>query len=63
MHDVLARVIVTARTKLQKMKHADGGTREEREQLLRILVAIEGALMLGLSLGRVSADQSDSEPA
>ncbi|MFE3109716.1 hypothetical protein ACFXG8_19050 [Kitasatospora indigofera] len=63
VHDVLARVIVNARNKLQELKHADAGTEEEREQLLRVLAAIEGALMLGLSLGRVSADQSDSEAA
>ncbi|GGR01906.1 hypothetical protein [Kitasatospora griseola] len=60
VHEMIARVIVTARNHLQKMKHADAGTQEEREQLLRILAAVEGALMIGLVLGGVKADP---EPA
>ncbi|MGW7586629.1 hypothetical protein ACWGKU_33475 [Kitasatospora sp. NPDC054768] len=55
VHEMVARVIVIARNNLQKMKHADSGSEEEREQLRRILVAVEGALMLGLSLGGVPA--------
>ncbi|MEU0039997.1 hypothetical protein [Streptomyces sp. NPDC006333] len=56
--DLLARVLVSARNKLQKLKHADGGTEEEREQLSSVLAALEGGLMLGLSFGGVSADTS-----
>lgn len=56
MHDILARVLVSARNKLQKLKHADSGTPAEREQLASVLSALEGALMLGLSIGGVSAD-------
>ncbi|MFJ6140506.1 hypothetical protein [Kitasatospora sp. NPDC092286] len=63
VHETVARVIVTARNNLQKMKHADSGSEEEREQLLRILVAVEGALMLSLSLGGLSASRTDTEPA
>ncbi|MEU0032118.1 hypothetical protein [Streptomyces sp. NPDC006335] len=55
-HDVVALVLVSARTKLQKLKHADSGTPEEREQLIAVLAAIEGALMLGLTIGGLSAD-------
>ncbi|MFJ9447121.1 hypothetical protein ACIRRH_35525 [Kitasatospora sp. NPDC101235] len=55
VHEMVARVIVIARNNLQKIKHADSGSEEEREQLWRILVAVEGALMLGLSLGGASA--------
>ncbi|MPY36732.1 hypothetical protein FNH09_37595 [Streptomyces adustus] len=55
-HDILARVLVSARNKLQKLKHTDGGTPEEREQLSSLLAALEGGLMLGLSIGGISAD-------
>ncbi|MFF8329232.1 hypothetical protein [Rhodococcus qingshengii] len=55
-HDVLARVLVSARNKLQKMKHFDSGSPEEREQIGAVLSALEGALMLGIALGGVSAD-------
>lgn len=56
LHDVLALVLVSARNRLQKLKHADGGTQEEREQLMAVLAALEGALMLGLTIGGLSAD-------
>ncbi|MFE1076047.1 hypothetical protein ACFW5W_33160 [Streptomyces sp. NPDC058783] len=60
MHDILARVLVSARNKLQKLKHADSGTSAEREQLASVLSALEGALMLGLSIGDVSADSAET---
>ncbi|WP_143063761.1 hypothetical protein [Streptomyces sp. Ag109_O5-10] len=58
LHDVLARVLVSARNKLQKMKHFDSGSPEEREQIGAVLSALEGALMLGLAIGGVSADKT-----
>lgn len=61
IHDILARVVVVARSKLQRLKHADGGSAEEREQLLVIMAALEGALMLGLPLGRLSAQTNLAE--
>ncbi|AQT70433.1 hypothetical protein [Streptomyces sp. fd1-xmd] len=51
-HDVFARVIVATRDRLQKLKHSDGGTPEEKEQLLCLLAGLEGALMLGLSINQ-----------
>ncbi|MFD5559114.1 hypothetical protein [Kitasatospora griseola] len=47
MHETTARAIVTAPKHLQKMKHADARTQQEREHLLCILAAVEGALMIG----------------
>lgn len=58
LHDVLALALVSARNKLQKLKHADNGTAEEREQLTVILSALEGALMLGLTVGGLSAESA-----
>ncbi|MFD5307312.1 hypothetical protein [Streptomyces rochei] len=58
LHDVVALVLVSARNKLQKLKHADSGTQEEREQLMMVLAALEGALMLGLTIGGISAEYS-----
>jgi hypothetical protein len=55
IHEVLAITLVAARNKLQDLKHSDEGTQEEREQLLTVLAAIEGALMLGLTIGKLSA--------
>ncbi|MFB6961716.1 hypothetical protein ACFCYB_33195 [Streptomyces sp. NPDC056309] len=58
LHDVVALVLVSARNKLQKLKHTDSGTQEEREQLMMVLSALEGALMLGLTIGALSAEYS-----
>ncbi|MFF4331157.1 hypothetical protein ACFYZT_32210 [Streptomyces sp. NPDC001591] len=55
IHDVLARVIVTTRTSLQKFKHDDAGTQEEKDQLLSLLTGLEGALLLGLSISQLGA--------
>ncbi|WP_079408599.1 hypothetical protein [Streptomyces sp. 3211] len=53
IHDVLARVIVATRTSLQKFKHDDAGTQEEKDQLLSLLAGLEGALLLGLSISQI----------
>ncbi|WP_369162367.1 hypothetical protein [Streptomyces sp. R02] len=58
LHDIVALVLVSARNKLQRLKHADSGTQEEREQLMMVLSALEGALMLGLTFGHLSAEYS-----
>ncbi|MEU9663466.1 hypothetical protein [Streptomyces chartreusis] len=56
LHDVVALGLTSARNKLQKLKHADKGTPQEREQLMAVLSALEGALMLGLTIGSMSAE-------
>ncbi|MFF1306570.1 hypothetical protein [Streptomyces sp. NPDC058307] len=61
IHDVIAISLVSIRNQLQKMKHADYGTPEEKSQLLSILAALEGALMLGLTIGSLSAEPEPSE--
>ena len=53
IHDVLARVIVATRTSLQKFKHDDAGTQEEKDQLFSLLAGLEGALLLGLSISQI----------
>ncbi|MFF3242300.1 hypothetical protein ACFYWY_00880 [Streptomyces sp. NPDC002870] len=55
IHEMIARAVVSTRNRLQKIKHADTGSPEEREQLLTLFTALEGALMLGLSIGKASA--------
>ncbi|MFF5655164.1 MULTISPECIES: hypothetical protein [Streptomyces] len=55
IHELVARAFVLTRNRLQKIKHADIGTPEEREQLLTLFSALEGALMLGLSIAKYSA--------
>ncbi|MGX9888714.1 hypothetical protein [Streptomyces sp. NPDC002276] len=61
VHDVIAISLVSIRNQLQKMKHADHGAPEEKSQLLSILAALEGALMLGLTIGSLSAEPELSE--
>lgn len=55
IHDVLARVIVSARDKLQGLKHADTGDEADRENLHKVMASLEGSLMLGLRLGFVGS--------
>lgn len=57
IHDVLARVIVATRTSLQKFKHDDAGTQEEKDQLFSLLAGLEGALLLGLAIGQIGTKQ------
>ncbi|MFD5028809.1 hypothetical protein ACFWM0_00010 [Streptomyces sp. NPDC058405] len=57
IHDVLARVIVATRTSLQKFKHDDDGTQEEKDQLFSLLAGLEGALLLGLSISQIGTTQ------
>jgi hypothetical protein len=63
IHDVLARVIVVARTRLQQLKHADLDQESERERLLMVMSALEGALMIGLQVGLLAtANTSGPDP-
>lgn len=64
IHDVLARVIVTARDQLQRLKHADGDDEKDRQALRKVMASVEGSLMLGLRLGLVrSSTNARVEPA
>lgn len=46
LQKVVALALVNVREKLQKLKHSDAGTAEERELLLSLLNTIEGATMI-----------------
>ncbi len=48
LHQVLAGVVVSARSSLQKLKHSDDADDEDRKKLTELLSAVEGALMLGV---------------
>ena len=56
--EMLASVIVGARSELQGLKHADTGAPEELDQLGRLMGAVQGFFALGVRLawGRLSAD-------
>lgn len=54
LHEVLASVVVAARKKLQRLKHADSTDPAERDQLDQLLLAVEGALWLGLWLHQLT---------
>ena len=63
VHQVLAGVMVSARSKLQALKHADEASEADREQLKALLSAMEGALMLGLLLQQLTTGQRADERA
>jgi hypothetical protein len=46
LQKLIALALVNVREKLQKLKHSDAGTEEERELLLRLLNTIEGSTMI-----------------
>lgn len=50
LHELAAVALVTARSQLQQLKHADKGTEDERIELRRYLAAIEGFLDLAVGL-------------
>jgi len=60
VHQVLVGVIVSPRTRLQHLKHADDASEDDREQLKNLLSAIEGALMLSLLLQQLTVAPSQS---
>lgn len=63
IHEVLASIVVVARKKLQRLKHADTTDPSDREQLDQLLSAVEGALWLGLLLHQTTQDTGKSRSA
>jgi len=55
VHEVLAGVVVAARSELQRLKHADEPGDVDKAQLERLLAAVEGALLIGLWLQQLTA--------
>ncbi|MFK3981908.1 hypothetical protein ACI2K4_16220 [Micromonospora sp. NPDC050397] len=54
LHELAATAVVTVRTQLQKLKHADMGTAEEAAEVAKHLNAIEGFLHLAISVAWAS---------
>jgi hypothetical protein len=50
LHELAAVALVTARSQLQQLKHADRGTEAERIEVRRYLAAVEGFLDLAVGL-------------
>ncbi len=66
LHLAIANAIVAARTVLQRIKHADKGTEEERVRVESLIAGIESALYIAYLLaswtGIEPADDDDNEP-
>ncbi|MFI5534732.1 hypothetical protein ACIA8O_39985 [Kitasatospora sp. NPDC051853] len=60
IQEVIARALVATRNKLEKIKHSDKGTPQERDQVLHLSKALGAALLLALSFAKM---QSKTEPA
>jgi hypothetical protein len=50
LHELAAAALVTTRSALQQLKHADRGTEEELVEVRRYLAAVEGFLDLAVGL-------------
>lgn len=51
LHVLMATSVSTIRQKLQRIKHADEGTDEERETITQCIIALEAFVHLGIRLG------------
>ncbi len=63
LHEVLASVVVAARKKLQRLKHADSTDPADRAQLDQLLGAVEGTLWLGLWLHQMTHPSEENQSA
>jgi hypothetical protein len=52
IHELAATALLTTRTQLQKLKHADQGTEDEMLEIRRLLAALEGFLHLAIGVVR-----------
>lgn len=59
VNELVAVGIVAARRSLQQLKHADTGSVEETEALVRYLAAVEGSLHMALSVAWALAPDDD----
>lgn len=57
LQETIAATIVAARSELQRLKHADSCTDEERAELTRMLHAIEGATVLVLRIAWLGVEK------
>lgn len=51
IHRVVALALIGARSKLQKFKHNDDPSNEEREEIRQIMRGVEGAMIIGIRIG------------
>lgn len=61
LHELVASGIVATRRRLEKLKHADLGTDEERDLLAAYLNSVEGFLTLVVGLGWAAAPEEKLE--
>ncbi|MCU7723199.1 hypothetical protein ODJ79_05685 [Actinoplanes sp. KI2] len=61
IHQLAATALATARTQLQKLKHADQGTEEELEEVQQLLAAVEGFLHLAIGVAWAAASDERVE--
>jgi len=62
IHRILALALAGARNRLQKYKHNDQSTDEEREVIRLILRGVEGAMVVGIRLGVGLAQMERTDP-
>jgi hypothetical protein len=59
IHEMVAKGLVTARTQLQQLKHADLGSESEVQRVKSLMAAVEGFLTLALRLGWATLDEAE----
>ena len=58
IHELAAAAIVTARDELEHLKHADKGTEAEKEEVITMLKAVEGSILLVSRIAWIGVDES-----
>ena len=59
IHEMVATGLVSARTQLQELKHADHGHESEVQRVISLMAAVEGFLTLALRLGWATLDEAE----
>jgi len=57
-HELAAAAIIAARNGLERLKHADHGTEDEKQELIGHLQAVEGSIVLVSRIAWVGAEES-----
>jgi hypothetical protein len=59
IHEMVATGLVSARTQLQELKHADQGNEAEVRRVTSLMAAVEGFLTLALRIGWATLDEEE----
>lgn len=59
VHEILAAGVVSARTQLQALKHAEKGDSADVEKVVGLIAAVEGCFALTLRVGWMSLDDNE----